>query len=33
LGIASFDRIRLGHFPTPLEPMDDLSRVSGGPRP
>jgi L-cysteate sulfo-lyase len=30
--IARFSRIRLGHFPTPLEPMDNLSRALGGPR-
>ena len=30
--IAQFPRIRLGHFPTPLEPMDNLSRALGGPR-
>jgi len=32
LDIARFPRIRLGHFPTPLEPMDNLSRLLGGPR-
>jgi L-cysteate sulfo-lyase len=32
LDIARFPRIRLGHFPTPLEPMDHLSRLLGGPR-
>jgi len=32
LDIARFARIRLGHFPTPLEPMENLSRVLGGPR-
>jgi L-cysteate sulfo-lyase len=31
LDIARFPRIRLGHFPTPLEPMHNLSRVLGGP--
>jgi L-cysteate sulfo-lyase len=30
--LARFPRIRLGHFPTPLEPMDNLSRLLGGPR-
>lgn len=30
--LARFPRIRLGHFPTPLEPLDNLSRVLGGPR-
>jgi L-cysteate sulfo-lyase len=32
LDIARFPRIRLGHFPTPLEPLDNLSRLLGGPR-
>jgi len=32
LDIARFPRIRLGHFPTPLEPMDNLTRMLGGPR-
>jgi len=32
LDIARFPRIRLGHFPTPLEPMDNLTRLLGGPR-
>lgn len=32
MDIARFPRIRLGHFPTPLEPMDNLSRLLGGPR-
>lgn len=30
--LARFARIRLGHMPTPLEPMDRLSDVLGGPR-
>jgi L-cysteate sulfo-lyase len=30
--LARFPRIRLGHLPTPLEPMDNLSRLLGGPR-
>jgi len=31
--IARFDRVRLGHLPTPLEPMDNLRReLGGGPR-
>lgn len=30
--IARFPRVRLGHLPTPLEPMDNLSRLLGGPR-
>lgn len=29
---ARFARIRLGHLPTPLEPMENLSRALGGPR-
>lgn len=29
---ARFDRVRLAHLPTPLEPMDRLSRALGGPR-
>ena len=32
MDIARFPRIQLGHFPTPLEPMENLSRVLGGPR-
>ncbi len=32
MDIARFPRIRLGHFPTPLEPMENLSRALGGPR-
>ena len=32
LDLARFPRIRLGHFPTPLEPMDNLSKLLGGPR-
>ena len=27
-----FPRLRLGHLPTPLEPMDRLSEYLGGPR-
>jgi L-cysteate sulfo-lyase len=30
--IARFPRVRLGHFPTPLEPLDNLTRLLGGPR-
>jgi L-cysteate sulfo-lyase len=30
--LARFPRVRLGHFPTPLEPLDNLSRLFGGPR-
>lgn len=29
--LARFDRIRLGHFPTPLEPLPRLSAALGGP--
>lgn len=32
MDIARFPRIRLGHLPTPLEPMDNLTRLLGGPR-
>ncbi|MCG6884422.1 MAG: D-cysteine desulfhydrase [Silicimonas sp.] len=30
--LAGFPRVRLGHLPTPLEPMDRLSEHLGGPR-
>jgi L-cysteate sulfo-lyase len=30
--LSAFPRISLGHLPTPLEPMDRLSEVLGGPR-
>ena len=30
--LAGFARVRLGHLPTPLEPMDRLSEALGGPR-
>lgn len=30
--LAKFPRIRCGHFPTPLEPMENLSRHLGGPK-
>lgn len=30
--LARFPRISLGHLPTPLEPMDRLSEILGGPR-
>jgi len=30
--IGKFPRLSLGHFPTPLEPMDRLSEMLGGPR-
>ena len=32
MDIARFPRVRLGHFPTPLEPLDNLSKLLGGPR-
>jgi L-cysteate sulfo-lyase len=32
MDLARFPRIRLGHFPTPLELMDRLTKVFGGPR-
>jgi L-cysteate sulfo-lyase len=32
LDIARFPRVRLGHFPTPLEPLENLTRLLGGPR-
>ncbi|RPH44089.1 MAG: D-cysteine desulfhydrase [Burkholderiales bacterium] len=32
MDIARFPRVRLGHFPTPLEPLENLTRVLGGPR-
>lgn len=32
LSLGKFPRVRLGHFPTPLEPMDRLSELLGGPR-
>ena len=31
-GLARFPRVRLGHLPTPLEPLDRLSAHLGGPR-
>ncbi|WP_425440091.1 D-cysteine desulfhydrase [Roseobacter denitrificans] len=30
--LAKYPRVTLGHFPTPLEPMDRLSAYLGGPR-
>ena len=30
--LARFPRVQLGHLPTPLEPMDQLSELLGGPR-
>lgn len=32
IALARFPRVRLGHLPTPLEPMDRLSDLLGGPR-
>ena len=32
LTLAKFSKVRLGHLPTPLEPMDRLSEILGGPR-
>ncbi|MEM1233602.1 MAG: D-cysteine desulfhydrase [Pseudomonadota bacterium] len=32
IALAQFPRVSLGHFPTPLEPMDRLSELLGGPR-
>lgn len=32
LDISRFPRVQLGHFPTPLEPMANLSAALGGPR-
>ncbi len=32
LRLAKFPRVALGHLPTPLEPMDRLSEILGGPR-
>jgi L-cysteate sulfo-lyase len=32
IALARFPRVRLGHLPTPLEPMDRLSAHLGGPR-
>lgn len=30
--LARFPRIRFGHMPTPLEPMENLTRLLGGPK-
>lgn len=30
--LARFPRIRFGHMPTPLEPLDNLTKLLGGPR-
>lgn len=32
VSLSAFPRVRLGHLPTPLEPMDRLSEHLGGPR-
>ena len=32
MNLARFPRIRLGHAPTPLEPMENLTRHLGGPK-
>ena len=32
LTLAKFPKVRLGHLPTPLEPIDRLSEILGGPR-
>src|SRR3954471_2823255 len=32
MNLARFPRVRLGHLPTPLEPMETLSRHLGGPK-
>lgn len=32
IDLASFPRARLAHLPTPLEPLDRVSRLLGGPR-
>jgi L-cysteate sulfo-lyase len=32
IDLASFPRVRLAHLPTPLEPMDRISKLLGGPR-
>jgi L-cysteate sulfo-lyase len=32
MALARFPKVRLGHLPTPLEPMDRLSELLGGPR-
>ncbi|WP_312778590.1 pyridoxal-phosphate dependent enzyme, partial [Pseudescherichia sp.] len=30
--LARFPRLSLGHFPTPLEPLENLSALLGGPK-
>ncbi|MBM3642987.1 MAG: D-cysteine desulfhydrase [Alphaproteobacteria bacterium] len=32
MNLARFPRVRCGHFPTPLEPMENLTRHLGGPK-
>src|ERR1700678_1855018 len=32
IDLASLPRVRLAHLPTPLEPMDRVSKLLGGPR-
>ncbi len=32
MNLAKFPRIRCGHFPTPLEPMENLTKHLGGPK-
>lgn len=32
MNLARYPRVRLGHMPTPLEPMDNLTKHLGGPR-
>jgi L-cysteate sulfo-lyase len=32
IDLSSFPRVRLAHLPTPLEPMDRVSKLLGGPR-
>lgn len=32
MNLSTFSRVKLGHFPTPLEPLDRLSELLGGPR-
>lgn len=32
VALSRFPKVRLGHLPTPLEPMDRLSEMLGGPR-
>jgi L-cysteate sulfo-lyase len=32
MNLAKFPRVRCGHFPTPLEPMENLTKHLGGPK-